>query len=91
MDVEDDEDVVSGYTITLNFSNDNPYFTNSSLAKRISFCEAGTTNLSAVAIDWIVNMQDIATEYKHDTSVTNTSFFTWFCAPQVIRKGYHDE
>ncbi|MCL7051164.1 hypothetical protein MKW94_000995, partial [Papaver nudicaule] len=90
VDVEDDENVVSGYTITLNLSIDNPYFKNSSLTKRISFCEDGTTNLSAVDIDWNVDM-DIATEYQHDTSVTNTSFFTWFCAPQVIRKGYHDE
>ncbi|KAI3897725.1 hypothetical protein MKW92_043852 [Papaver armeniacum] len=89
MFVEDEEDVVSGYTITLNF-NKNPYITNTSLTKRISFAEDGTTNLSAVDINWEVIM-DIATEYQHDTSVTNTSFFTWFCAPQVFKTGHHDE
>ncbi|KAI3850462.1 hypothetical protein MKW98_000272 [Papaver atlanticum] len=89
MYVEDEEDVVSVYKITLNF-NKNPYFTNTSLTKKISFCEDGVTNLSAVDIKWEVEM-DVATEYQHDTSVTNTSFFTWFCAPQVLKTGYHDE
>ncbi|KAI3833331.1 hypothetical protein MKW98_006430 [Papaver atlanticum] len=72
-----------------NFS-DNPYFTNTSLTKRISFCKDGTTKLSAVKIDW-KDQLDIATEYGHETHVFNTSFFTWFCAPQVLIKGYHDE
>ncbi|KAI3896985.1 hypothetical protein MKX03_015809 [Papaver bracteatum] len=89
MYVEDEEDVVSGYRITLNF-NKNPYFTNTSLTKKISFRKDGVTNLSAVDIKWEVKM-DIATEYQHDTSVTNTSFFTWFCAPRVLKPAYHDE
>ncbi|RZC64291.1 hypothetical protein C5167_007975 [Papaver somniferum] len=69
VDVVDNEDVTSGYTITLNFDN-NPYFSNQSLTKRISFCEDGTTNLSAVMISWKVNM-DISTEYLHHTPLTN--------------------
>ncbi|XP_026431434.1 NAP1-related protein 1-like isoform X2 [Papaver somniferum] len=69
MYVEDEEDVVSGYKITFNF-NRNPYFTNTSLTKKISFFEDGVANLSAVDIKWEVKM-DIATEYQHDTSVTN--------------------
>ncbi|KAI3906915.1 hypothetical protein MKW92_032711 [Papaver armeniacum] len=89
MDVKDEEDVMSGYMIILNFNN-NPYFSNQSLTKRISFCEDGTTNLTAVTISWKVNM-DISTEYQHHTPLTNASFFTWFCAPQVISKVYHDE
>lgn len=89
MDVEDEEDVVSGYRITLKF-NDNPYFTNRSLTKRITFCKDETTNLSAVEIDWKDGMA-ITTEYLHDMPDLDTGFFTWFCAPQVIRERYHDE
>ncbi|KAI3896992.1 hypothetical protein MKX03_015816 [Papaver bracteatum] len=91
MDVKDEEDVISGYTITLKL-NDNPYFTNRCLTKRITFCEDGTMNLSAVKIDWKDGMAEaITTDYSHDMPDLDTGFFTWFCAPQVIRERYHDE
>ncbi|MCL7051892.1 hypothetical protein MKW94_018971 [Papaver nudicaule] len=89
VDIED-EDVISGYTITLFFKK-NPYFRNPSLRKRISFSDNGTTNLSAVNIDWKVDM-GIATEYQYDIPVTKTmSFLTWFCAPQVFNGGHRYE
>ncbi|KAI3924861.1 hypothetical protein MKW98_031112 [Papaver atlanticum] len=51
-DDEDVEELFSQCDPDIRKYNDNPYFTNRSLTKRITFCKYGTTNLSVVKIDW---------------------------------------
>ncbi|KRH65520.2 hypothetical protein GLYMA_03G042100v4 [Glycine max] len=51
LDVEDNKDVKSGYSITFNF-NPNPYFQNTKLTKTFTFLEEGTTKISATLIKW---------------------------------------
>ncbi|KAG4400918.1 hypothetical protein AAZX31_07G150900 [Glycine max] len=51
LDVEDNKDVKSGYSITFNF-NPNPYFQNTKLTKTFTFLEEGTTKITATPIKW---------------------------------------
>ncbi|KAG8071182.1 hypothetical protein GUJ93_ZPchr0006g45911 [Zizania palustris] len=51
VDVDDSKDVKSGYSITLNFS-ENPYFEDRKLTKTYAFADDGTTTINATHIKW---------------------------------------
>jgi template-activating factor I len=51
LEVEEAEDVKSGFKITLTF-NKNPYFSNSTLWKQYSINEAGDMKITASTIEW---------------------------------------
>uniref|UniRef100_M8BX82 Protein SET n=1 Tax=Aegilops tauschii TaxID=37682 RepID=M8BX82_AEGTA len=56
VDVDDSKDVKSGYSITLNFS-ENPYFEDRKLTKSYAFADDGTTTINATSIKWKEGME----------------------------------
>ncbi|XP_004508748.1 NAP1-related protein 2-like isoform X2 [Cicer arietinum] len=82
LEVEDNKDVKSGYTITLNF-NPNPYFEDSKLSKTFTFLEEGTTKITATPIRWKEG-KGIPNGVNHEKkgnkrAPTDVSFLSWFC------------
>ncbi|XP_058761863.1 NAP1-related protein 2-like isoform X1 [Vicia villosa] len=82
LEVEDNKDVKSGYTITLNF-NQNPYFEDSKLSKTFTFLEEGTTNITATPIRWKEG-KGIPNGVDHEKNgnkraPVDVSFLSWFC------------
>ncbi|KAK2356909.1 NAP1-related protein [Trifolium repens] len=51
LEVENHEDVKSGYSITFNF-NPNCYFSDTKIVKTFTFNEEGTTKITATPIQW---------------------------------------
>ncbi|XP_038972944.1 NAP1-related protein 2-like [Phoenix dactylifera] len=51
LDVEDCQDLKSGYSIIFNFSP-NPYFEDTKLVKTYSFTEEGVANITGTTIKW---------------------------------------
>jgi len=49
IEVEDNQDISTGYSITFNF-NDNPYFDNQSIAKSLIFHEGELKEIKATTI-----------------------------------------
>ncbi|KAJ3679662.1 hypothetical protein LUZ60_017673 [Juncus effusus] len=82
LDVEDNKDLKSGYSIVLNFS-ENPYFEDKKLTKTYTFSEEGTATVSATTIKWKEGM-NVANGNAHEKKKGNKrelveeSFFTWF-------------
>ncbi|KAL6583983.1 hypothetical protein OROMI_003272 [Orobanche minor] len=81
LEVEDLEDVKSGYSITFNF-NPNPYFENAKLTKTFTFLEEGITKIAATSIKWKEGMgihKGVVQDKKgNKRSNAEGSFFTWF-------------
>ncbi|CAL0307206.1 unnamed protein product [Lupinus luteus] len=81
LEVEDNKDVKSGYTITLNFKP-NPYFEDAKLIKTYTFLDEGTTKITATPIKWkegkgIPNGVDHQKKGKK-RDLFYVSFFSWF-------------
>ncbi|KAL5207987.1 hypothetical protein ABZP36_032422 [Zizania latifolia] len=80
VDVDDSKDVKSGYSITLNFS-ENPYFKDSKLTKTYAFADDGTTTINATCINWKEGMEIANGNAKKKGAkrpLVEESFFTWF-------------
>lgn len=82
LEVEDNKDVKSGYSITLNF-NPNPYFEDSKLSKTFTFREEGTTEITATPIKWKEG-KGIPNGDNHEKKgnkrpPVDVSFLSWFC------------
>lgn len=93
IEVEDNQDAKSGYSITFNF-DENPYFDNPSLAKSLTFHEGKLKETKATTIQWKKgkSMPDEVLESDDDNEVcpekddelmyevklTVWSFFNWF-------------
>lgn len=97
IDVEDFKDVMSGYSITLNFKS-NPYFEDTKLTKSFTFSDEGTTKITGTNIKWKEGMNVIANGVDHEKKgnkrpPTDESFFSWFSESQQkdILEGFHDE
>ncbi|KAK7388948.1 hypothetical protein VNO78_23777 [Psophocarpus tetragonolobus] len=80
LEVEDNRDVKSGYSITFNF-NSNPYFENTKLTKTFTFLEEGT-KITATPIKWKEG-KGVPNKVNHDKNGNkrariDISFFTWF-------------
>ncbi|KAL3819404.1 hypothetical protein ACJIZ3_005361 [Penstemon smallii] len=93
LEVEDNKDVKSGYSITFNFKP-NPYFEDTKLTKTFTFLEEGTTKITATSIKWKEGMDiaanGVAEESKgNKRSHAEESFFTWFSDSEF--KGDVDE
>lgn len=52
VNVEDEPDIKSGFTITF-FFEENPYFDNTQLQKKIRYMEDGTTEITSVPPKWL--------------------------------------
>ncbi|KAE9466561.1 hypothetical protein C3L33_01523, partial [Rhododendron williamsianum] len=65
IDVEDFKDVMSGYSITLNFKS-NPYFEDAKLTKSFTFSDEGTTKITGTNIKWKEGMNVIANGVDHE-------------------------
>jgi len=95
VDVDDSKDVKSGYSITLNFS-DNPYFEDSKLIKSYAFADDGTTTINATSIKWKEGMEVNGNAIKKKGSkrpLVEESFFTWFTDTEhkSLADGVQDE
>ncbi|KAL8529597.1 hypothetical protein ACS0TY_006868 [Phlomoides rotata] len=81
LEVEENKDVKSGYSITFHFKP-NPYFENSTLTKTFSFPEEGTNDITATPIKWKEGMglpNGVAEEKKGNKRThAEESFFSWF-------------
>ncbi|MCL7039602.1 hypothetical protein MKW94_025132 [Papaver nudicaule] len=98
-DTEDEEGVMSGYTITLNFGK-NPYFENDSLTKEISYTAMtdsprmeytdSEVNICVSNIQWIGGM-GITTRNQRGFNEPDTSFFTWFSGLECVAMNAYDE
>ncbi|BAF14900.1 nAP1-related protein 1 [Oryza sativa Japonica Group] len=81
IDVDDSEDIKSGYSITLTFSP-NPYFEDTKLTKTYSFSDDEAVKVKATSIRWKKGMDianDRAYTKKGDKRILiDESFFTWF-------------
>ena len=96
LDVEDNKDVKSGYSITFNF-NLNPYFENAKLTKTFTFLEEGTTKITATPIKWKEG-NGLPNGLDHDKNGNkrariDISFFSWFsdCEQKDDVDEIHDE
>ena len=96
LDVEDNKDVKSGYSITFNF-NLNPYFENAKLTKTFTFLEEGTTKITATPIKWKEG-KGLPNGVEHDKNGKkrariDISFFSWFsdCEQKGDMDEIHDE
>ncbi|XBI92658.1 hypothetical protein VPH35_029665 [Triticum aestivum] len=81
IDVNEFQDIKSGYSITLAFSS-NPYFEDTKLTKTCSFSDDGKITVKATTINWKDGM-DIANgkaymENGEKRLLIDESFFTWF-------------
>ncbi|KAF1875414.1 hypothetical protein Lal_00006042 [Lupinus albus] len=81
LEVEDNRDIKSGYTITLNFKP-NPYFEDTKLTKTYIFLDEGTTKITATPIKW-KDGKSIANGVNHEKkgnkrAFVDVSFFSWF-------------
>ncbi len=52
VDVEDFEDIKSGFKVAFTFAEDNPYFSNRQLVKTLKFSEDATLLATGTRIDW---------------------------------------
>ncbi|XP_038977137.1 NAP1-related protein 2-like [Phoenix dactylifera] len=91
LDVEDCQDLKSGYSIIFNFSP-NPYFEDTKLVKTYSFTEEGVANITGTTIKWKEGME-IANGNGHEKKggkrpFTEESFFSWFGETQ--QKNFSD-
>lgn len=85
IEVEDNQDVSTGYSITFNF-NDNPYFDNQSIAKSLIFDGGELKEVKATTIQWKEgkSMPNEVGPKKDDQLVQEESscyalsFFHWF-------------
>jgi len=87
LEVEDAEDVKSGFKIILNFKK-NPYFTNSSVWKQYAMSEEGETKLTASQIHWKKDKDPTKPKEKKEEKggkrsrdsdeEAELSFFSWF-------------
>ncbi|KAL0731778.1 hypothetical protein Bca4012_027872 [Brassica carinata] len=96
LDVEDAEDVKSGYSITFHF-NPNPFFEDAKLTKTFTFLEQGTTKITATPIKWKEG-KGLPNGVNHDDDKNGNkrafpeeSFFTWFTEAQHMEDEIHDE
>ncbi|KAL7602481.1 NAP1-related protein 2 isoform X1 [Lactuca sativa] len=86
LEVEDNKDVKSGYSITFNFSA-NPYFEDTKLTKTITFLDEGTTKITATPIKWKEGM-GLSNGVTHEKNGNkrphedDSSFFSWFSGTQ---------
>ncbi|KAM3227025.1 hypothetical protein ACQJBY_054539 [Aegilops geniculata] len=95
VDVDDSKDVKSGYSITLNFS-ENPYFEDRKLTKSYAFADDGTTTINATSIKWKEGMEINGNAIKKKGSkrpLVEESFFTWFTDTEhkSLADGVQDE
>ncbi|GFH15666.1 uncharacterized protein HaLaN_11935 [Haematococcus lacustris] len=56
LDVEDSEDIKSGYSITFTFAPDNPFFSEAQLTKRFVYSEDGTLDIQGTVPTWAEGM-----------------------------------
>jgi len=84
IEVEDNQDVSSGYSITFNFE-DNPYFHNPSIANSLTFHKGKVKEVKATTIQWKEekSMPNVARRrwndgLVHEQSSYDLSFFNWF-------------
>ncbi|RZC16555.1 NAP1-related protein 2 isoform A, partial [Glycine soja] len=94
LDVEDNKDVKSGYSITFNF-NPNPYFENIKLTKTFTFLEEGTAKITATPIKWKMErgQEDMFCITISIFSISLSLFFSWFsdCEQKNDVDEIHDE
>uniref|UniRef100_A0A7S0RMJ1 Uncharacterized protein n=1 Tax=Pyramimonas obovata TaxID=1411642 RepID=A0A7S0RMJ1_9CHLO len=92
LDVQDTEDVKSGYTITFKWM-ENPFFTDSELKKVFTFEETGTLNIEGTDIDWKKGMDPTkpAADLGGKRGREEESFFQWFYTTQQLPNGMVDE
>ncbi|KAJ0099958.1 hypothetical protein Patl1_21922 [Pistacia atlantica] len=95
LDVEDFEDVKSGYSITFNF-RENPYFENTKLTKTFKFLDEGTTKITGTTIKWKEGV-DASNGANHEKKgnkrpFAEESIFSWFAeTEQKDIAELHDE
>ena len=96
VDVDDSKDVKSGYSITLNFS-ENPYFEDRKLTKTYAFADDGTTKINATSIKWKEGMEiangNTIKKKGSKRPLVEESFFTWFTDTEhkSLADGVQDE
>ena len=87
LDVEEFEDIKSGYKIQFNFS-ENPYFSNKVLCKEFQLGSSGDPNSSSTDIEWksgynlvekAAQRAAVARAGSRKRHLENRTFFTWFC------------
>jgi len=86
MEVEEFEDIKSGYRITFHFS-ENPYFSNSSLCKEFQLGSSGDPTSTSTEISWKegYNLTEKAAQRaalakgSRKRQLETRTFFTWFC------------
>mmetsp|Transcript_13608 Transcript_13608/g.26147 ORF Transcript_13608/g.26147 Transcript_13608/m.26147 type:complete len:336 (+) Transcript_13608:195-1202(+) len=91
VDVRDNQDVKSGYTIKCWF-RENPYFQNEVLSKEVKFADDGTLSAEGQGIKWKPDMDitDHATQERLG-STPSDSIFKWFEATEHFTSGAQDE
>merc|ERR1719147_286940 len=86
LEVEEFEDIKSGYKIQFHFST-NPYFSNTSLCKEFQLGSSGDPTSSSTEIEWRegYNLTEKAAQRaalakgSRKRQLENRTFFTWFC------------
>lgn len=82
LDVQDNQDVKSGYRIRFTWAEDNPYFTDQELCKEFTFADDGTLSVQGTQIHWKPGMdltaQDMEELNVHKRRRSTQTFFKWF-------------
>mmetsp|Transcript_44287 Transcript_44287/g.73775 ORF Transcript_44287/g.73775 Transcript_44287/m.73775 type:complete len:330 (+) Transcript_44287:229-1218(+) len=89
LDVQDSEDVKSGYTITFRWMK-NPFFEDSVLQKVFTFEDLGTLTIEGTEINWKPGMDPAFSGGPSGKRDIN-SFFQWFYTNEELPNGVVDE
>lgn len=98
VDVEDYEDIKSGYRLKFTFAEGNPFFSNRVLTKELRFADDASLTTTGTAIQWHPGMEPAAEEdgqagskRRLENSANQYMLFkSWFNEQQQVEMG-HDE
>lgn len=91
VDVEDFEDIKSGYKITFKFA-ENPYFLNAELVKSLKFADDASLTIEGDVPKWHVGkepVEDVGSGKRPKR--TDYNFFKWFVEYEKLEDGQHDD
>ncbi|KAJ9511327.1 hypothetical protein QJQ45_029738 [Haematococcus lacustris] len=95
LDVEDSEDIKSGYSITFTFAPDNPFFSEAQLTKRFVYSEDGTLDIQGTVPTWAEGMGPSGSEQgadgKRGREEREYRLMLWFVEHEKLEPGVHDE
>ncbi|KAG1661345.1 hypothetical protein FOA52_005907 [Chlamydomonas sp. UWO 241] len=78
VEVEDYEDIKSGYKIMFSFREDNPYFSEGKLTKSFTYQQGGSLFIKCTRPTWSEGCEPIMDNVEEGGGASQYHFFSWF-------------